>query len=183
MSDNAKPNVWGLHNGNAGDQLPALTHIEGPFPPQEGSAGWIAIGWPAIGDMKMWTGDYKTYFQKFQIIYPDYANKRVTATQANIPWYFAFDMMIGDWVICPCSSEGVLLVGQVSGGYEATWEGTPGLRADFIHFRSVRWLHVILRNDPRFGKLNRIGQLTLSRQNLSVQQLRSILNGERSEAA
>ena len=50
----AVPNVWGLHNGNRGDQLPALTRIEGPFPPQEGAKGWIAIGWPAIGDVTPW---------------------------------------------------------------------------------------------------------------------------------
>jgi hypothetical protein len=177
MTEDSAPAVWGMFNGEKGDQLPALTRAaEVSFPPKVGSDGWIAIGWPAIGDMKMWRDDYKTYFLKFQSVYPC-SDKRVMATQANIPWNFAFEMKVGDWVICPCSSERLLLIGRVSGDYEADWWGTPGVRADFVHFRRVHWLHVIQANDPRYSKFNRIGQLTLTRQRLTAEQLQDIING------
>lgn len=168
--------VWGMFNGEKGDQLPALTRAaEASFPPKVGSEGWIAIGWPAIGDMKMWQDDYKTYFLKFQSVYP-YSDKRVMATQANIPWYFAFDMKVDDRVICPCSSERLVLIGRISGHYEAHW-GTQGVRADFVHFRRVQWLHVIQSKDARYRRLNRIGQLTLTRQGLTTEQLQAIIDG------
>jgi hypothetical protein len=183
MSASIAQSVWGMFNGEGGDQLPALTRMEGPFPPVEGSKGWIAIGWPDTGDMRIWKDDYKTYYSKFEIANPDEVPARVKATQANMLWYFAFEMNVGDWVICPCSSEGLLLVGQIVGPYEADWKAAPGLRGDFTHFRPVQWLHVIESNDRRYSRLNRIGQLILSRQNLTVEQLKGIINGEKASRA
>ena len=175
---NAAPIVWGMFNGERGNQVPAL-HPKGPFPPSEGSEGWIAIGWPAIGSLTIWKDDHRTYLKKFALAYPGPA--RVMTTQANMPWNFAFEMKEGDWVICPCSSKGLLLIGKVIGDYQADWdewkERFPDLRCDFIHFRQVRWLHVIQASDARHGKLNRIGQQALSRQRLTVEELLGIVNG------
>jgi hypothetical protein len=72
-------------------------------------------------------------------------------------------------------------VGKVSGDYEAGWdewkEKFGDLHGDFVHFRPVRWLHVIKSSDPRHGKLNRIGQQTVSRQHMTEKELLDIING------
>ena len=176
MSESAiVPTVWGLFTGERGDQLPALTRLVGPFPPIAGSEGWVAIGWPALGSMKIWENDYATYYKKFRIVY-DEGVERIIAMRANELWNFAFEMKLNDWVISPCSSEGVLLVGKIQGEYEFDpGDAKSAVRRDFVHFRKVRWLYVIKSSDARYKKLNRIGRLTLSRSNLIYDELQITL--------
>jgi hypothetical protein len=171
---NGVPTVWNMANGEKGDQLPHLNSKQ-PFPPEPGSDGWIAMGWPGVGDMRIWDNDHGNYSDKFRLIYPQSADLRV-----GMPWQFAFSMRIGDLVVCPCSSARVLLVGCVIGNYEygghIEFERSHKLRFDFVHFRPVRWSHSIPSSDPLYGMLNRVGLLTLSRSKKTSVQLHGILN-------
>lgn len=177
----AAPTVWGVFVGDNGDQLEVFNSKLGPFPPEPGSYGLIAIGWPAIGDLRMFQNNYLDYVDKFRVVYPD-DSERVFKTKANMPWNFAFAMNVGDWVICPSSALGLLLVGSITGDYESDFHDETGLygkrRDDFVHIRKVQWKYIIEESDPTYSRLNRIGQLTLSRPNITEEKLLEILEGD-----
>jgi hypothetical protein len=177
------PAVWGLFVGDHGDQLEVYNSKSGPFPPHEGSLGYVAIGWPAIGDLRMFKDNYTDFAHKFSIVYKSTSN-REQAIQTNMSWYFAFEMKIGDYVVCPCSARNMLLVGEITGDYESDYHDELGLygkkRSDFVHVRGVQWKHIINRADKRHSKLNRIGQLTLVRPKFTFEELQNILEESQS---
>lgn len=173
----SNPTVWGVFVGENGDQLEIFNSKSGPFPPDEETEGYIAIGWPAIGDIRMFQNNYTDFVHKFRVVYPE-DSERVFKTKANMPWYFASSMQRGDWIISPCSSQSLLLVGEIVGDYETDFHnefGLYGRRPDFVHLRRVLWKYIIQISDPRYGKLNRIGQLTVSRPHITFDELQSIL--------
>lgn len=179
MSDH-EAKVWGVFVGDAGNQLETFNSKKGPFPPEPKSEGYIAIGWPAIGDMKLYKDNYSDYIEKFRMIYPN-ANERKLKTEANMVWNFSFKMNEGDWVISPSSASGYLLVGKLKGDYIANFHGRKSLpvsnvRRDFMHLRKVKWLYVISEKDSRYKKLNRIGQLTVVQPDISASKLKAILS-------
>lgn len=175
--------VWNVFVGNNGQQLEVLNSKSGPFPPQPGTEGHIAIGWPAIGDLRMYEGRYDDYIRMFRTVYHEKGMaENVFKTKANMPWRYAFEMKEGDWVISPCSTHELILAGAIVGPYLTDFHdelGFYGKRgSDFVHLRQVKWQHVIRRNDPRYGRLNRIGQLTISRSHLTFDDLQEILMGK-----
>jgi len=179
---NEEKKVWGVFVGDGGDQLETFNSKSGPFPPEPGSEGYIAIGWPAVGDMKLYRDNYSDYIDKFRMVYP-HENERAFKTKANMPWNFAFKIEDGDWVMCPSSSSGYLLVGKIDGDYIPNFHGNKSLpqsnvRRDFAHLRRVKWLYVVSEKDTRYEKLHRIGQLTVVQPDISLNDLQSILNGE-----
>lgn len=189
-SESKRPTLWGVFVGNHGDQLEILNSKNGPFPPPEGSEGFIAIGWPAIGCMSIYLDkqnkpNYLDFVAKFRLAYPPDTQKhsdqaeRILKTQANMPWYFAFEMAIGDWVISPCNVCNLVFIGVITGDYESDFHDELGFlgqkRVDFVHFRKVCWKYIITKSDSRFKKLNRIGQLTVSRQHMSFDEFQNIL--------
>jgi len=184
-SANTNPTVWGVFVGDNGDQLEIFNSKSGPFPPEEETAGYIAIGWPAVGDLRMFKDNYPDFVHKFRVVYPD-DSERVFKTKANMPWYFAFGVKIGDWIISPCSAQGLLFVGEVIGDYETDFHDEFGLygkkRPDFVHLRKVLWKFIIPKADARFGKLNRIGQLTVSKPHITFDELQNILQQDHAAA-
>jgi predicted Mrr-cat superfamily restriction endonuclease len=179
---NEEKKVWGVFVGDGGDQLETFNSKLGPFPPEPGSEGYIAIGWPAAGDMKLYQDNYPDYIDKFRMVYP-HEIERAFKTKANMLWNFAFKISDGDWVMCPSSSSGYLLVGKIDGDYISNFHGDKSLpqsnvRRDFTHLRRVKWLYVVSEKDSRYEKLHRIGQLTVVQPDISVDKLQSILNGE-----
>jgi len=175
--------VWGVFVGDSGDQLETFNSQEGPFPPDPESMGYVAIGWPAIGDMALYANNYADFVEKFRIVYP-HDNERTLKTKANMVWNFVFKIRDGDWIMSPSSSSGYLLVGVVEGDYISNFHGNRSLpssndRRDFVHLRKVKWLHAIRNGDPRYNELHRIGQLTVVKPDISVERLQEILNRER----
>lgn len=184
MEDKSQNRVWGLFVGDNGDQLEIFNSQAGPFPPDAGSVGRVAIGWPAVGDLMLYENNYLDYVEKFRKVYDhERYSERVLKTQANMPWKFAFTMTVGDWVICPSSATGMLLVGTVVGKYVSDFHDEVTKlygrrRPDFVHTREVCWKYIIEQSDPRYSKLNRIGQLTLSQQDMTEEYLLNVLSGK-----
>jgi restriction system protein len=180
------PTVWGIFVGEHGNQLEIFNSKHGPFPPRKGSEGYIAIGWPAIGDLRMFEDNYIDYISKFRIVYGD-SSERVFKTKANMPWNFAFEMSKGDWAICPCAANDLLLIGEIIGDYDTDYHGGLELdgkkRPDFVHIRQVVWQEIISYDDERYHELNRIGQLTVSRPKMPFAELQTVLKNKRSTAA
>lgn len=176
MENKDTSTVWGVFVGDNGDQLESLNSKSGPFPPEPGSEGYIAIGWPAIGDLRMYKDNYSDFVDKFRVVYPHENNERAFKTKANMPWNFAYSIKINDWILCPSSATGYLLAGKVIGDYESDFHNTKK-RVDFVHLRKVKWLYIVGASDPRYEKLHRIGQLTVVRPDISSSELIEILNG------
>jgi hypothetical protein len=176
--------VWGVFVGDKGNQLEIFNSKMGPFPPEPDSEGMIPIGWPATGDLTRFQNNYPDYVEKFRVVYPN-ESEMVLKTQANMLWNFCFTMNIGDWIISPSSFLGLLLVGIIIGEYKSDFHDETGLygfkRVDFVHTRKVQWKYIIKKSDPRYSVLNRIGLLTVSRQNLSPNDLKKILEGAPAE--
>ena len=182
MKNNDNPKIWGVFVGERGDQLAAFNSNDGPFPPKPNAMGYVAIGWAKVGDMTMYAGDYNDFRKKFAIVYPN-NDERVLSTQANRVWSFAFEIKNGDFVICPSSTFGCLLVGNIVDGYMSdydNWESVAKTktRADLLHLRRVRWICAINNDDHRYAKLHRIGQLAVVNIDMSTEELESILNSK-----
>ncbi|MEI2672697.1 MAG: hypothetical protein V9F05_01540 [Chitinophagaceae bacterium] len=182
MHNSKEPTVWGVFVGEKGDQLEAFNSKSGPFPPDPGTEGYIAIGWPAIGDMRLYKDNYLDFVEKFRIVYFN-KDERVFKTTANMVWNFAFAIKEGDWVLCPSSASGYLLIGKISNEYFSDFQNETGLaktkqRFDFVHIRKVQWLNIIASSDPRYQKLHRIGLLTVVKPDISVSDLQNILNAK-----
>ncbi len=167
--------VWGIAVGERGDHLP-IVNGKAPFPPNEGIEGLTVIGWPGAGDMRMWEDTYGAFLAAFRKIYSNQGSKAAQTNAANQLWSFAFEMKEGDLVICPCSSEGYLLIGEISGPYFVDFDALPGKRGDFVHYRPVCWKYVIPRHDPRHSQLHRIGMSVVSRQQITAEELERIAN-------
>ena len=183
MSDQ-EAKVWGVFVGDGGDQLETFNSKNGPFPPEPGSEGYVAIGWPAVGDMNLYKDNYPDFIDKFRIVYSGNKDEleRVFKTQANMVWNFAFTMSDGDWIMCPSSASGYLLVGKIDGDYIENFHGKSTLpksnaRRDFMHLRKVKWLYVVSEQDSRYEKLHKIGRLTVVQPTITVTQLQAVLNG------
>ncbi|MDP3010570.1 MAG: hypothetical protein Q8N30_16080 [Methylococcales bacterium] len=180
MSDQQNK-VFGVFVGEGGYQLPAFNSQKGPFPPKPNTEGYISIGWPAIGDMRLYEDGYADYLSKFSKVYPSRNSQQTNnALQANMAWRFAFEMKENDWVICPSAATGYLLVGQIIGGYISDFHNESGLHKfvdeAYFHLRKVNWLYILPREDARYSMLNRIGMLTVSESRFSIEELKSILN-------
>lgn len=171
--------VWGVFVGERGYELETFNSQRGQFPPEPSTEGYIAIGWPAIGDMNLYEGDYRDYVSKFRKVYK-YDSENAQTMQANIPWNFAFVMKENDWVICPSSATNYLLVGKIISNYIPHFHNELGfykyMREIYLHLRKVQWLYVIPSNDPRYSKLNKIGNLAVTQPNISIAQVKAILD-------
>lgn len=179
MNHPHEPKVWGVFVGERGSELAAFNSNNGPFPPKPGAEGFVAIGWAAVGDMRMYKSRYQEFLKNFSILYPN-ENKRVLSTQANMVWNFAYEIAEGDYVVSPSSELGVLLVGRFIGDYKSdfyNWEtvAPSKKRLDLMHIRTVRWIAALKEDDPRFKEIHRIGLLTVSSLSITPEKLINLI--------
>jgi hypothetical protein len=171
--------VWVCFVGEKGDALEAFNSKAGPFPPQPGTKGYIAIGWPQIGNLTMYEGNHDDYAKNFAKLYNPWGRPQAKAIVAAMPWKFAFDMKLDDWVISPSSFHGVILIGQISGDYEANYENKLGFperrRPDYVHIREVVWKYIVPKTDSRYPKFSGLGKLTIFKPDISPKKLQEIL--------
>lgn len=168
--------VWVVHVGEKGYQLPAFNSQKGPFPPEPSTEGYIAIGWPAVGDMNLYENGYADYISKFFKVYKDHNTQ-----QAKALWNFAFEMKENDWVICPSAATGYLLIGKIVDSYIPNFHNADLgfykiIDEVYLHLRKVEWLYVIPKKDERYSKLTKYSPLTVTQSSFSIDELKSILS-------
>ncbi len=179
----AAANVWGVFVGFSGDQIAYFNSKEKEFPPELGTEGLIAIGWPAVGNLEIYKSDFNLYDEAYRVAYPFPETENQTAQaygmRKNEPWRFLKEVKIGDAIIAPCSGLGIVMVGIVTGEYVSNFHNEFKLPKDrwidLVHLRPVRWLHIIERGDERYSAINRIGLMTFSKVQLSGKELSEIL--------
>lgn len=120
------------------------------------SGGYVAIGWPKIGDLSDYEGQDKTIFKArlVEALAKEYPNTPQTIGRvANQIMSFYFNISPQD-VIVSVDGEQVLGVGQAVGGYEYK-EGLA-----FPHTIKVEWIYLAKTSlpNPREGILTTVYQ-------------------------
>lgn len=180
---NTTAKVWGIFVGHNGDQLKILNSKAGPFPPESEREGWIAMGYPALGDLRIFENNYERYERAFETVYPfpgyEGQTRQSWGVRRNQAWRYLSEVSVGDAIVAPCSDLDVVLIGKITGDYRANYHNELELSErrwiDLVHFKPVVWLQTIEQSDPRYTSVNRIGQLTLSKLTLTVDDLNQIL--------
>jgi predicted Mrr-cat superfamily restriction endonuclease len=167
--------VWKVFVGEGGSELAAFNAECGIFPPNPGSIGYIAIGWAAIGDMRLYKNQPERFAAAFQMLYP-----HSTKVWLNEVWNFAYVMKDGDFVISTSKNQGYLLVGRVVGEYQSDYDNWESIakkktRADLMHLRRVQWLYVIEKSDPMYQLINKSARMAVNRLDITVSEILNII--------
>jgi predicted Mrr-cat superfamily restriction endonuclease len=112
--------MWGIHNVR-----PHVSFVD---------AGFIAIGWTAMPDLRRVGADRDAMKGALASAYPT-ANPRAIAAWAGMLLRFAFEMGPGDLIVHPDKSERTVNVGRIDGDYRYE-PRVPELR----HRRDITWL-------------------------------------------
>ncbi|MFP7672683.1 restriction endonuclease [Marivita sp. S0852] len=138
--------IWGVHMGaHVGDR------------PIEG--GYVAIGWPALGDLTKIAPDREAFKAALIAAYPD---KKAGAIPVDAGSMFKFlhDIQAGDIVVYPSKADRMVNIGRFTG--EAVYvEGDPD---EYPTRQKVEWLKHVPRDEFSQAALHEIGSfLTMFR--------------------
>lgn len=140
------PTVWGVHMGkHVGDR------------PIE--AGYVAIGWPAMGDLTKFAPNRDAFKDALAIAYPD-KKKGAIPVDAGSMFKFLHVIKAGDIVVYPSKADRMVNIGRFKGGtqYHAN---DPD---DYPTRQLVEWLGHFPRDEFSQNALNEIGSfLTMFR--------------------
>lgn len=138
--------VWGVHMGaHVGDR------------PIEG--GYVAIGWPAMGDLTKIAPDREAFKTALVVAYPE---KKAGAVPVDAGSMFKFlhQIQAGDIVVYPSKSDRMVNIGRFT-GLASYVEGDAD---DYPTRQMVEWLGHFPRNEFNQAALNEIGSfLTMFR--------------------
>ena len=138
--------VWGVHMGaHVGDR------------PIEG--GYVAIGWPAMGDLTKIAPDREAFKAALVVAYPE---KKAGAVPVDAGSMFKFlhEIQAGDMVIYPSKSDRMVNIGRFTG--QATY--VEGDADEYPTRQMIEWLGHFPRNEFSQAALHEIGSfLTMFR--------------------
>lgn len=131
--------VWGLHMG---------AHV-GDRPKED---GYVAIGWPAVGDIRDVGEDREAFKAAVLSAYPE-AKGGAVPVNAGVLHRFANEMKADDVVVYPSKSDRMVNIGLFTGDTDYV-EGSPD---EYPNRRMVKWLGSFPRSDFSQSALNEIG--------------------------
>ena len=158
--------IWGVHMG---------AH-HGGRPIEE---GYVAIGWPKMGDLGALSDDRDAYKARLADVYPD---KKPGAIPVDAGTLFRFkcEMKVGDFIVYPSKTDRQVNIGEVIGSYE--FHPDPaGLDVDNenTHRRPVRWLKSVPRTVFSQSALHEIGSfISLFQISTHAEEFLAALRGE-----
>lgn len=140
------PTVWGVHMGHHVSDRP----VEG---------GYVAIGWPAMGDLTKLAANREAFKDALAIAYPD-KKKGAIPVDAGSMFKFLHEIKAGDFVVYPSKADRMVNIGR--------FKGTAEYHADepdeYPTRQLVDWLGHFPRNEFSQSALNEIGSfLTMFR--------------------
>jgi restriction system protein len=138
--------MWGVHMG---------VHVEDR--PIEG--GYVAIGWPALGDARQVGMTREDYKRAMANAYVDIKPGAIPVDAGTV-FKFIHEIRAGDFVVYPSKSDRMVNIGQFAGKSDYA----PDDLDDYPNRQSVKWLGHFPRNEFSQSALNEIGSfLTLFR--------------------
>lgn len=138
--------MWGVHMG---------AHVEDR--PVEG--GYVAIGWPALGDARAVGASRDDYKCAMTSAYVDIKPGAVPVDAGTV-FKFVHEIRAGDYVIYPSKSNRMINIGRFTG--QSAYD--PNDADEYPNRQLVQWLGHFPRNEFSQSALNEIGSfLTLFR--------------------
>ena len=133
--------MWGIHAGRGGE-------ADGLFRKDKR----IALGWSAIGDLRLLPADREAFKTAVAAAYPEFKAAAIP-NQAGQIYRFIHEMQVGDLVVYPSKQDRVISVGRVVGDYEYNPKQNPA----FPHQRKVEWISSQARTSFSQGALYESG--------------------------
>ncbi len=137
----AEPVVWGIHGGRTGDVDPLFL-----------KQGYIALGWPEMGDLRQVPKDREAFKTRAADCYPD-AKPGAIPVYAGQLYRFLYEVKPNDLVVYPSKRDSQVHLGRVTGDYRYS----PCVNQQYPHLRPIRWLKAIPRTQFSQGALYEIG--------------------------
>ncbi len=138
--------MWGVHMG---------AHVEDR--PIEG--GYVAIGWPALGDARQVGAAREDYKRAMSSAYVDIKPGAIPVDAGTV-FKFVHQIQAGDFVVYPSKSDRMINIGRFTG--QSTYDQNDA--DDYPNRQLVKWLGHFPRNEFSQSALNEIGSfLTLFR--------------------
>lgn len=124
--------VWGMHMGRTGGEVrdDILAQAENLQ-----RQGYVAIGWPDIGDLSELTENRAAYRERFRASYGESASPSIESASVGMLFRFVHVLHLGDIIVAPSPIERLVRVGRISGLYEYS----PSLLHEYPNVRRVEW--------------------------------------------
>ena len=140
------PTVWGVHMGSHVSDRP----VEG---------GYVAIGWPAMGDITKLAPNRDAFKDALALAYPD-KKKGAIPVDAGSMFKFLHEIKKGDFVVYPSKADRMVNIGRFK-GIAQHHAGDPD---EYPTRQLVDWLGQFPRDEFSQSALNEIGSfLTMFR--------------------
>lgn len=135
-----QPAVWGIRMGQQGGETggDSPEHAE-----KLQRQGYVALGWPDIGDLSELPEDRVAFRERFQASYGESVSPSVVSVSAGMLFRFVHVLELGDIIVSPSPLGPIVRVGRISGMYEYL----PSLLENYPNVRSVEWLSEVPVND------------------------------------
>ena len=133
------PTVWGVHMGaHVGDR------------PIDG--GYVAIGWPELGDLSARPTDRDALKRAVAECYPD-EKAGAIPVHAGTLYKFMHQIRTGDYAVYPSKADRMVNIGMFTGVYEYA----EGDRDEYPNRQRVEWKGQFPRSDFSQSALHEIG--------------------------
>jgi restriction system protein len=133
--------IWGIHAGKTGDA--DTLFLKG---------GYIALGWPQMGDLGALKADRDDFRKKVAKIYPN-SKPGAIRTYTGELYRFVHEIKIGDIVAFPSKRDRKIHIGSIEGDYKYD----PSKEPAYPNLRPVKWLKAVPRTQFTQGALYEIG--------------------------
>ena len=133
--------IWGIHAGKTGDA--DTLFLKG---------GFIALGWPKMGDLGALKADREEFKKRVTQVYPG-SKPGAIPTYAGELFRFIHEMKVGDIVAYPSKRDRKIHLGHVDGSYKYD----PSKEESYPNLRPVKWLKAIPRTQFSQGALYEVG--------------------------
>jgi len=114
------------------------------------ATGMIAVGWSFTGDLREFASQEEVRAVLLDG-WPDYyeGEERRCIADGGSLWRFAYEVQVGDLVICPDDRRKCLYVGEIASHYFLEDESGKSDTCDFLHRREMNWFRGITRAEAR----------------------------------
>lgn len=133
--------IWGIHAGKTGDADSLFL-----------KGGFIALGWPKMGDLGKLKADREEFKIKVATVYPS-SKLGAIRTYTGELFRFVHEIKTGDLVAFPSKRDRQIHIGLVEGEYKYD----PSKEESYPNLRSVKWLKAVPRTKFSQGALYEIG--------------------------
>lgn len=151
-TDQKQQAVWGMHMGRPGGDA-QRRHLDLAEDLQR--RGYVAIGWPDIGDLSTLPDDRAAFREQFVASYGESVSTSASAAAAGVLYRFVHILHLGDIIVSPSPLGRIIRVGHLSGDYQYL----PRLLEEYPNVRAVQW-----RAEVPLQKLGQQARLSLRAQ-------------------